>query len=243
MSVRVLIDTNSGEDALFQAVQGGGACDVSRQRLDVGDVLIRNESTGVAVCVERKTHADLCASIVDGRLAEQKSRMVEPTVRYVYAVEGSTVEPWDGFYRGSMRNRCIWGALVKLQLRDGFPVVHTRSPEDTAALVVYLAGQLRDDGLEPKARSNVVSGVQKRKRDNLSDPVAVLRGMLTVIPGMSVARADVVLRTFGTVVQLQQATASELATLLCGSRALGPKMAQAIKQVFFLPDPVHDSRA
>lgn len=222
----ITVDTNAGEDAVFAAVQAGAAgCE--RQRLDVGDVLIR--TVGGDISLERKTWADLCASIADGRLAEQKSRMVDPSVRYVYAIEGADVAPWDGFHRG-MRQKCMWGALVKMQLRDGVSVFFTRSPEDTAALVLYLAQQ-GEGGFEPKA-PGVVSGVQKRKRDNLADPAAVLRGMLTVIPGMSAAKADAALRSFPTVALLVAADAAELAAVECGSRKLGPKMAQAIKAVF-----------
>ena len=133
----ITVDTNSGEDAVYQSLEAecGASVQIRRQRLDVGDVFVHAHDTSLGseegagdscvkefahgICVERKTWADLCASIVDGRLAEQKSRMVEPNVRYVYAIECPTIDPWDGFYRGSMRNKCMWGALVKMQLRDG----------------------------------------------------------------------------------------------------------------------------
>lgn len=233
----ITVDTNAGEDAVHASVLAScGASSVRRQRLDVGDVFVHaddDQDFTRGICVERKTWADLCASIVDGRLHEQKSRMVEPAVRYVYAIEGADVAAWDGFYRsGSMRNKCMWGAIVKMQLRDGCSVVHTCSPEDTAALVVYLSQQAREGGFEPKSTGGVVSGVQKRKRDNLTDPAAVLRGMLTVIPGMSASKADAVLATYATVGQLVAADASDLANVSCGCRALGPKMAGAIKGVF-----------
>lgn len=242
----ITVDTNAGEDAVHAALVADGAWEVRRQRLDVGDVFVHGlgvEAEAGAtpavgfthgICVERKTWADLAASIVDGRLAEQKSRMVEPGVRYVYAVEEPDVAPWEGFYRGgAMRNKCLWGAVVKLQLRDGCSVVHTRSPEATAALVAYLAQQLKEGGLERKASSTVVSGMsQKRKRDNLSDPAAVLRAMLTVVPGMSATKADVVLAAFPTVAQLVAADVKAVAVLSCGARTIGPKLAGAIKGVF-----------
>lgn len=239
----ITVDTNAGEDAVHAALVAHGAWEVRRERLDVGDVFVHGEADAAApttaapttgICVERKTWADFAASIVDGRLTEQKSRMVEPGVRYVYAIEDPEVAPWEGFYRGgAMRNKCLWGALVKLQLRDGCSVVHTRSPADTAALVAYLAQQLREDGFAPKASAGVVSGLsQKRKRDNLTDPAAVLRAMLTVVPGMSAAKADGVLAAFPTTTQLVAADAEALAALPCGSRKLGPKLARAIKGVF-----------
>lgn len=255
----ITVDTNAGEDAVYAALEKCGAgvnndYELRRQRLDVGDVCISHRDTSNAsnddsgdtdrltksIVVERKTWADLCASICDGRLAEQKSRMVDETnVRYMYAIEGAEVHSWDGFHRGSMRQKCMWGALLKMQLRDGFGVVHTRAPDDTAALVRYLGQQLMQgglatgDGCRNSSASSVLSGVQKRKRDNLTDnPTAVLRGMLTVVPGMSATRAESVVSRFPTVAALSATAPADLAEIPCGARKLGPKLAAAIKQVF-----------
>ena len=228
----ITVDTNPGEDAVFRALhdEAEAGVEVRRERLDVGDIVVQC-SDDSKVCIERKTWPDLCASICDGRLGEQKSRMVEDNVRYVYAIEGAHVEGWNGFYRGSMRNKSMWGALVKIQFRDHIGVVHTQSSEDTAAFALYVAHQLRHGGFETKATS-VVSGVQKRKRDNLADAGAALRAMLTVLPGMSSTKADAVLRSYPGVKQLVDASQAELASLPCENRKLGPKMADAIKKVF-----------
>ena len=57
-----------------------------RQRLDVGDAFVHITVDALqqrGLCVERKTVADLCASIADGRWKEQKARMIAPEVAYV----------------------------------------------------------------------------------------------------------------------------------------------------------------
>lgn len=248
----IFVDTNAGEDGVFAALMHSEEVTPLRKRLDVGDIWIQAPQTDTAtgddlkddddtaaqrptckaVCIERKTWADLSASVVDGRLREQKSRMVEPGVRYVYAIEGSNVECWGGAMRG-VRHRCLWGAIVKMCMRDGISVFHTHSPEDTAALAAYLHKQLCEEGFAPTSRGDVVTGVQKRKRDNLTDPSAVLRAMISVIPGMSASKADSVVHQYANVGALSNATAKELAAISCGSRKLGPKMAEAIKTVFF----------
>lgn len=244
----ITVDTNSGEDAVFAALPDlEDGVVYRRQRLDVGDILVEGVTgvTGVVegddekqeepprVCIERKTWADLCASICDGRLQEQKARMIaDDRTRYVYAIEGGEVHAWDGFQRG-MRHKAMWGALVKLQMRDQFAVVHTRGPEDTAALARYCLQQLREDGFRPGGGTKAVAGLQKRKRANLTDPSVVLRAMLTTVPGMSDARAGVVAERYPTVAGLVAASAQELASLACGNnRSLGPKLAQALKAVF-----------
>ena len=244
----VVVDTNPGEDALFEALLKHtvgddkpvqARADVRRQRLDVGDVRVSatdGDGDGMAVVFERKTWADLASSICDGRLVEQKSRMVEPNTRYVCVVEGPQVHAFDGMHR-NMGHRCMWGALIKMQLRDGFDVLFARSADDMAMLVLYIAQQMREGGFAMRSQHSTLSGTapMKRKRDNLSDPTAVLRAMLTVVPGMSCAKAAVVAEAYPTVARLVAATPTELATLSCGTRALGPKMAIALKNVFTAP--------
>ena len=75
MAVRV--DTNAGVSALFAALQARlGAEQVVRERLDVGDVVLKTDDGGTALVVERKTWADLASSLTDGRYAEQKARLL-----------------------------------------------------------------------------------------------------------------------------------------------------------------------
>lgn len=236
----VTVDTNAGEDAVFAALSETGidGFDIRRQRLDVGDVRISLGSDGLTVVLERKTWADLASSICDGRLAEQKSRMVEGRVRYAYVIEGMHVEDWDGSYR-KLSHKCMWAALVKLQLRDNVDVMFARSPSDMATLVCYIAQQMREGGFQQGVDRSAISGVGvvKRKRDNLLEPLAALRAMLTVIPGMSSSKAEIVVAAFPSVAHLVAAHQAEIATLACGSRTLGPKMALALKAIF-LPLPL-----
>ena len=62
--------TNAGETPLYTAlVARFGDAQVTRQRLDVGDVVLTS-AEGVSVIVERKTYADWGKSLTDGRYAE-----------------------------------------------------------------------------------------------------------------------------------------------------------------------------
>ena len=232
----ILVDTNAGEDRVFARLQATmGEAEVARQRLDVGDVEVRSgEST--TIVVERKTWADLAASICDGRFHEQKLRMVDERAQYVYVVEGELCD-WQGALRG-MSHKCLWAALVKTAMRDRKPVFHTRTSEDTADLCAYLHAQLEKGGFvgaaaEDGGGTKVTAGVQKRKRENLTEPSVVLRAMLVAgVPGMSVAKADRVVQAYPTAAALCAAPAADLAALPCGARKLGPQLAKALKNVF-----------
>jgi ERCC4-type nuclease len=235
----IRVDTNAAENALAEAIDRCTVPEgfvVTRERLDVGDVSVTTEGGRDAVVFERKTWADLAASICDGRFKEQKSRMTsteEETRRYVYVVEGAAVASWTQTQRG-ISARCMWSALVKTCLRDGMVVLHARGPEDAAALVCYVAEQLRTGGFAVGRGSGggVVSGLSKRKRDHLSTPTDIFRAMLTTVPGMSVEKADATVVRFPTVHCLQRASERDVADLLVGKRRLGPKMASVLKSVF-----------
>ena len=67
----ILVDTNAGETPLYTAlVARFGDAQVTRQRLDVGDVVLTS-AEGVSVIVERKTYADWGKSLTDGRYADR----------------------------------------------------------------------------------------------------------------------------------------------------------------------------
>ena len=218
----ITVDSNAGEDGVYDALRArlSDVTALTRARLDVGDVLIRD--AGRVICVERKTWADLAASICDGRLQEQKSRMIESEgTRFAYAIEGPLVS-WGGSLRG-MTHKCMLAALTKLSLRDGFAVFHTASTEDTAHLCTYLLSQLAKDGFRPGGGTKCVAGLSKRKRENLADPTALLRAMLTLVPGMGSPKAYALVDAWPSVGALSAATVEELAATPCAGRRLGPK--------------------
>lgn len=229
----IVVDTNAGEDRVFARLHEMlGSEVVHRQRLDVGDVEVRGPD-GTTICVERKTWADLSASICDGRLQEQKLRMVGENTQYVYAVEGELCD-WQGAMRG-MRHKNLWAAIVKTAIRDRKHVFHTRTSEDTADLCAYLHAQLGKDGfvvVGDDGPPKVTAGINKRKRENLTEPAAVLRAMLVAVPGMSSAKAERIVEAYPSAFALCQAPVEELAALPCGARKFGPKLAEALKGVF-----------
>jgi len=233
----VTVDTNSGEDTVFDGASLLlGKENVERRRLDVGDVRVEVRET--CYVIERKTWSDLGASILDGRMKEQKSRMTGPEM-YAYVVEGASVLSWNGQSRG-MQNKCLWASIVKTSLRDSIPVFHTDGPDGTASLVSYLHGELEKGTLFSSTRPSLSGFTLKRKRDNLTDPSRLLTGMLTLIPGMSAAKASKVVEKWGTVSELCSAREEELAALECGGRKLGPKLAKAVSSVFFFIPPLNE---
>ena len=147
--------------------------------------------------VERKTAADFRASIVDGRFAEQRSRLLESGFDVVYIVEGDLRAVDAGRKRELYSN--VLTAMLHLEAR-GCQVLRSYSTGETFELLSLLVAQ-RDkcpQGM-PSPSSGVVpprkSPVSKTDRE--AAPRMVFTRMLRCIPGMSERAAFALAETFG----------------------------------------------
>ena len=225
--------------------------DVRRARLDLGDVAIhwtpKEKSDDPSIprtmtwLIERKSWSDWCASIQDGRYREQKHRflgsMASETVNMHYMIEGALQD--DAGQTRGMQHRAANAAVLKTQLRDGFTVLRTSSIEHSGQTIAYLALNLRSGGFNVARTRHVeaILGVDrkkfKRKRDNLTESRAELFcATLSVIPGMSDARARIVSAKYPSPKALISADHDSLAQLECGRMKLGPTLAKRIKSLY-----------
>ena len=145
--------------------------------------------------IERKTYADLCSSIVDGRFREQRDRMrcTVGASKMVYVFEGfpTLYTEWDA--------KCVTSAF-HLQHRDGIRVARTASASDTLTYVELLVDRVNREpdkylvmpgpavpaapaATEYQAHLQAAM-VCKKKGANLSAS-SVFRTMLSSIPGIS----------------------------------------------------------
>lgn len=186
---------------------------VEVKQLDVGDVEIwvgeDGEGLGFSrplLVIERKTVADFASSIMDGRYAEQRHRLVgvagSDRVMYViekgaYILRGIYEEgPLDDPVLSRMR-----GALTSMLVNHRIPVAFTSSVDDTAAFLVRAGSALlkrvketenanenaNDDALGTGGYSGAAcraSIAQAKKRDNV-DPRQCFLQQLCQIPGVS----------------------------------------------------------
>ena len=167
--------------------------------LDAGDFhIVRDDE--LMMVVERKTLADLAASLKDGRYAEQKVRMTAmvggDARRLAIVVEGTLFgpEPSDtlveGVSLGALRT-----LVLHAQHRDGVAVYNVHDAAGTAALVAHMAEKVQPgDGHHHGGA--YVSVVRPKKSENMTPRnVAIL--MLCLVPRMSSRMAEAVLDTVG----------------------------------------------
>jgi len=185
-------------------------CDLfepSFEKLRVGDYLVNQ-----AVLIERKSSADLAASILDSRLFRQAKAMVRSPLRTLFLIElpeASDLLP--------LHPHALLGACISLTVMWRQPLIFSRSPEESL-LVLRLAAEQTGtlDGLE-------LIRCGYRPKRSLRRKLFVLQGL----PGVGPKLAASLLAHFGSVEKVTTANADQLRQV----RGCGPKKAAAIRQV------------
>lgn len=194
----------------------------SVKTLPLADIVVLKDGSPVYM-IERKSVADLEASIIDSRFREQKQRLIESHVPFSYVLEGE-IRP----HRLRIHYNALKGAILNTQIRDNIPIIKTKSIDETVSLVTELEKRLskrRRTGLEaPKIKS-------KRKR--MSESENIVLKQLICVPGISEPYARRIVETFGTRESIQKASKETLSTTrVSKKRKLGTKLAERLKQHF-----------
>lgn len=141
----MILSIDERETSLFArcserlALLNSSTITLEKRVLLLGDASISaTESPDTHICIfERKTLADLAASIKDGRYAEQSHRLTHAsnlhTHNIIYVIEGSLTP-----VKNPARARAI-SAMVSLTLFKGFSVTRTTSVDETAELLISAA--------------------------------------------------------------------------------------------------------
>jgi ERCC4-type nuclease len=161
------------------------------------------------IIYERKTLADLLASIKDGRYDEQSYRLLHASMiiphNIIYIIEGSMATVMNPADR-----RLIYSAITSLHFFKGFSVFRTLSVNETAVLVYSMADKIMRDlqkGKQPyhsgiqtseiKAEDvkPYCSVVKKVKKDNITSK-NIGEIVLCQIPGISSVTAVAIMSNF-----------------------------------------------
>ena len=120
--------------------------------LPIGDILIQKIVDTTFLIIERKTFADLLASIKDGRYEEQSHRLLNaggvPPHSIIYLLEGmfSTL-------REPIQKKIIYSAMTSLNYFKGFSVMRTSSVYETAEWLIAMVDKL-DRELEKEQKES-----------------------------------------------------------------------------------------
>ena len=184
------------------------------QTLPVGDVWIG--SGAGSIVAERKTAADLEASILDGRYREQRTRLLSHcqanALRPLYIIEGDLNR-----LSGRLQKQALRKHLTRLTLRYGVAVLQTDSLEDTAKLCKELAAQLEEDPrvfmTEEAEKVKYTETISIHRKGNAEDPAVFASAVLQQCTGISSSGAAAILKVFPTLAAVWGASVQELAVV------------------------------
>lgn len=204
--VRVIVDVReSNSDVAVQLSMMGVT--LQMEKLEVADYVVSDE-----ICIERKTVQDFTSSVVDGRLFSQALNMRRSYRKPLIIVEGENI------YSSTLNPESIRGALVSLAVDYGIPLLWSRSPKETALLIGRVAlREQKEMGSKPIVRDS-------RKpvdEDELKEYV------VASLPGVDAVRARRLLKHFGSVLRVFNATREELEAV----EGIGKATAEKIKRI------------
>jgi ERCC4-type nuclease len=182
--------------------------------LPLGDILICADDDKELVLIERKSLADLLASIKDGRYEEQSYRLIHSsgfhTHNILYIIEGMFSQ-----LRTPLEKKIIYSAMTSLNFFKGFSATRSCSLQETAEMILSIADKIEREngkgktpyfsnkiGDEPISLENVVTTpanyctvVKKTKKDNIT-PENIGEIILCQIPGISSITAITIMKHF-----------------------------------------------
>lgn len=242
------------ETSLYDlCVQSDIKLQCEKKVLPLADILITNDDeTTVYVYFERKSVADLLASIKDGRYAEQSYRLsncCENMHNIVYLIEGM-LPPKD--------KKLVVSCIASLNYFKGFSVHRTVSMQETAFYLMAYADKLaREYAKGSKAYNHVLSNgsgtdsqeasvanytsvVKVQKKANIT-PENIGQLFLMQIPGISSTIALEIMKPFKSFLEFVEHVKhnpSYLDNIRIGSRKLGSNVVKSIQSYIFCQENI-----
>jgi ERCC4-type nuclease len=148
--MKVIIDERERElyEKCSSIVNAGGTyINLSKRVLPLGDIHITTDEDKDVLLIERKSLADLLASIKDGRYEEQSYRLIHssgyPPHSIIYIIEGQMSN-----LRTPMEKKIVYSALTSLNFFKGFSVIRTNSVSETADYLIWMSEKIERNFLK-----------------------------------------------------------------------------------------------
>lgn len=223
--------------------------------LPIGDIILKIDGEPVLV-IERKTLADLLASVKDGRYRDQKGRLLQsyPRERLLYVLEANTKQ-WSfkqpltlGPRTIPVESKIVTSSLINLLVRDRIAWIPLQDLEETAAFIEQTVQRVREKPTMYAQPLPLVADAEQRpdtpmpmpmpmpppmaRKDQIT-PESCFRMQLAQIPGVSYAKAQAIADTLGVasmrdLMAINDPNSKELTKALLTVPGIGKKLAQSI---------------
>lgn len=223
-----LLKIDYREQALIELLQKKQNITFEVCPLEVGDIVF--ESPHMKIVIERKTEADLYASIKDGRSREQKERLdklreLDPQTKIIFLIEQI-----DYLKRATIDFKIIQGSILNTIFRDNYSILFSECIENTVEYIDLLYKKVDKNEFNKQRGSSVTieSGLLKKKLEK-SDYIILV---LSAIPRVSNEIAKKIVECYSTLDLLIQGFKEKgenmLADINLGKKKLGKKLSSDI---------------
>ena len=204
-NLRIIVDDREKKSGIPDLLKSIGL-NIEMKTLPIGDYIVAPETI-----VERKSIRDLMASVFDGRLFDQCTRLKEHFEHPIVLMEGNV----DEIEEITENPLIFYGAISTVVLDFKIPVIPTPSATHTAKLLVSMC-----------SRKDTPKGPYLKKIKKSSDIEKQQLSVLCSLPGIGEKFAVRMLEKFGTPLKVFSATTAELAKV----EGLGEARAKKIKK-------------
>lgn len=200
--------------------------------LPIGDIIISNSETGEdLVIIERKTLADLAASIRDGRYAEQSYRLngiSHANHNIVYLIEGDLTRL--SIFKSKLDKQTLYSAIFSINYFKGFSIMRSNTLEESATIICnmvvklsksdnklpYYSNALQKQQTQQQQQQQTQEQQQQQETEDVKDYCSVVKRvkkenitksnigeiMLCQIPGCSDVSVRAIFQKFKTIAEL-----------------------------------------
>tara|TARA_B110001454_G_scaffold108661_1_gene102185 strand:- start:1368 stop:2054 length:687 start_codon:yes stop_codon:yes gene_type:complete len=205
-NLRIIVDERERKSGIPDLLKSVGL-NVEMKTLPIGDYIVAPETI-----VERKSIRDLMASVFDGRLFDQCTRLKEHFENPIVLIEGNV----DEIEEITENPLIFYGAISTVVLDFKIPIIPTPSASHTAKLLVSMC-----------SRKDAPKGPYLKKIKKSPDLERQQLSSLCSLPGIGEKFAVRMLEKFGTPLKVFTATTVELSKV----EGLGEARAKKIKKV------------
>jgi len=190
---------------------------IKKENLPIGDIIICDNQSKELAIIERKSLADLAASICDGRYAEQSYRLQQCSLHnhaIYYLIEGSLATYRTSKYnKQRITKKTLLSAMTSLSFSKGFSLIKTENINETAEFLLQMTDKLErksvfyynkpintsdSDSTQNIKYSDVAS---RTKKTNITQD-NILNILLLQIPSVSSISASAITTHYKTMSQL-----------------------------------------
>ena len=189
--------------------------------LDLGDIIIKTDN--LELIIERKEITDLASSIRDGRLREQKIRLIRNYNKknIIYIIEGDVTKENSSMKYNKITKYTIYSSIFNMLVRDNINIFMSSSIKNTIECIEMLIKKIQKKTLKIiKYDNQNENNTQKQEQlynqtiiENMSRPICinksknitpdiVYKSQLSCIPGISYTTAEAIEKMYPNMVNL-----------------------------------------